>query len=190
MDCPQYDHFVISNQNNKEHFARVDLNASLYHCYWISGNWYALRVDCLGSCIAFFVSIFAMVAGHYGQGPEIVGLALTFAVQFTSLLQWTVRCALETESNMTSVERLHYSASSIPVESVEGEDLPQRVAAKGNRNENCELRYREGLPLVLKGVNVSIKAGEKIGVVGRTGAGKSSLVIAFLRIVELERGLF
>ena len=53
---------------------------------------------------------------------------------------------------------------------------------------NCELRYRKGLPLVLKGVNVSIKAGEKIGVVGRTGAGKSSLVIAFLRIVELERG--
>ena len=91
---------------------------------------------------------------------------------------------------MTSVERLHYYASSIPVESAEGIDLPSKEWPHKGKIEmrNCELRYREGLPLVLKGVNVSIKAGEKIGVVGRTGAGKSSLVIAFLRIVELERG--
>jgi ATP-binding cassette subfamily C (CFTR/MRP) protein 1 len=51
------------------------------------------------------------------------------------------------------------------------------------------MRYREGLPLVLKGVNLSIKARDKVGVVGRTGAGKSSLLTVFLRLVELESGI-
>ncbi len=174
----------------EKHYESVDLNTSLFHAYWLSGNWYALRVDTLGSCIAFFVSLFAIVASDYGQGPEIVGLALTFAVQFTSLLQWTVRCALETESNMTSVERLHYYASSIPKEKSDGDELPSKNWPEKGEIEmsNCKLRYRDGLPLVLKGVDLKIKSGEKIGVVGRTGAGKSSLVIAFLRIVELVEG--
>jgi len=174
----------------EKHYEAVDLNTSLFHTYWFSGNWYALRVDSLGSCIVFFVSLFSIVASEYGQSAEIVGLALTFAVQFTSLLQWTVRCALETESNMTSVERLHYYASSIPVEKNNGADLPSKQWPERGEIEmqNCKLRYRKCLPLVLKGVSLKIKAGEKIGVVGRTGAGKSSLVIAFLRIVELESG--
>jgi ATP-binding cassette subfamily C (CFTR/MRP) protein 1 len=55
--------------------------------------------------------------------------------------------------------------------------------------KNVHMRYREGLPLVLKGVNLSIKARDKVGVVGRTGAGKSSLLTVFLRLVELESGI-
>ena len=91
---------------------------------------------------------------------------------------------------MTSVERLHYYASSIPKEKSDGDELPSKNWPEKGEIEmsNCKLRYRDGLPLVLKGVDLKIKSGEKIGVVGRTGAGKSSLVIAFLRIVELVEG--
>jgi ABC-type multidrug transport system fused ATPase/permease subunit len=177
------------------HYQCVDVNTSLFGTYWVSGNWFAMRIDLLGSTIVLCVSVLSVTVNLTGVDVSMVGLALSFAIQYTSLLQWTVRCAIETESNMTSVERLNFYADSIPFENDEGcrpgHEKPGHRSwpSKGALSlEGVVLRYREGLPVILKGLTATIEGGEKIGVVGRTGAGKSSLFLAFLRLVELEAG--
>jgi ATP-binding cassette, subfamily C (CFTR/MRP), member 1 len=189
----------VKSRTLQNHYDNVDKNSSIFDMYWTSGNWFALRVDLIGATIVCCVSILSVTAKEYGQqSPAMIGLALTFAIQFTSLLQWTVRCAIETESNMTSVERLNFYADSIPKEAENGDAAP--TAQTGNISDqtwpafgeieliDVKMKYRDGLPLILKGLSMKIKGGEKIGVVGRTGAGKSSLVLSFLRLVELDSG--
>lgn len=95
---------------------------------------------------------------------------------------------------MNSVERvLHYSRQDeVPQEApheIEDTKPPKEWPQQGSITfEDITMSYRPGLPNVLNGISISIKGGEKIGVVGRTGAGKSSLMLALFRIVELNSG--
>ena len=100
----------------------------------------------------------------------------------------------QVENELSSVERvLHYANS------LEQEAPPTIEATKPSANwpaagaisiKNVVMSYREGLPAVLKDISVEIKGGEKIGVVGRTGAGKSSIMLALFRVVELSSSVF
>lgn len=93
---------------------------------------------------------------------------------------------------MNSVERLLHYGKEIEQEApakIAATEPPASWPENGALNfENVHLRYRPGLPLVLQGLSMNIKGGEKIGVVGRTGAGKSSIMQAIFRIVELDQG--
>jgi ABC-type multidrug transport system fused ATPase/permease subunit len=107
------------------------------------------------------------------------------------MVQWVVRAFDITDNSMTSVERLLHFRS-IPVEDdgakcveINTELWPSQGAIKF---DNLCLKYRPELPLVLRGVNMEIQGGEKVGICGRTGAGKSSLMIALFRICEFESG--
>ena len=103
-----------------------------------------------------------------------------------------VRMTSEIETNMVSVERIiEYQnvTQEAPYELPDQDppkDWPQYGVVKF---DNYQTRYREGLDLVLKGIDVEIMSGEKIGIVGRTGAGKSSLTLALFRIVEAAGGM-
>jgi len=120
-----------------------------------------------------------------------VGLAMSYALQITQSLNWIVRQTVEVETNIVSVERvLEYAA--LPSEAPEiiskkrpPISWPSQGAVAFN---NFSARYRAGLDLVLKNINLSFKPHEKIGVVGRTGAGKSSLTLALFRIIEPVEG--
>jgi len=140
------------------------------------------------------VSGFALAFPMKKDQVAIVGLGLVYSLQITGLLQWTVRTGVETENNMTAVERLEHYANNIPKE----EDavvtknyceVPEEWPQNGGIViKNAFMRYRPELPLVLKGLDLEIKPREKIGIVGRTGSGKSSLIIALFRIVNIEKG--
>ena len=94
---------------------------------------------------------------------------------------------LPTENNMTAVERLNHYQTHIPKEKSSNKTVATSWPTTGSITiTNLTMRYRPGLPLVLKGVNLHIKSKEKIGIVGRTGSGKSSLIQALFRIVESE----
>jgi len=116
---------------------------------------------------------------------------MSYALQITQSLNWIVRQTVEVETNIVSVERvLEYAElpSEAP-EVIHRHRPPISWPANGAVQFNdYSTRYREGLDLVLKGINLDIKPHEKIGVVGRTGAGKSSLTLALFRIIEPTEG--
>ena len=120
-----------------------------------------------------------------------LGLALSYSIEVTGFLKHGVKMIAAVEAQMNSVERILFYAENIEPEApdvIEGVDPEESWPSKGAIEiKDMSLRYRDG-PEVLKHLNVTIEAGEKIGVVGRTGSGKSSLMNALFRIVELANG--
>lgn len=116
---------------------------------------------------------------------------LSYALSTTQTLNWIVRSATEVETNIVSVERVQEYIDLKPEAALElpdrqpPADWPQHGTI---RFDHVKARYRENLDLVLKDVSFEIKAGEKVGVCGRTGAGKSSLTMVLYRIIEPEGG--
>lgn len=172
---------------------RVDANLRAYFPSVSANRWLAVRLEFIGAVVILAAAGFPVisVANGHDLSPGLVGLAMSYALQITTSLNWIVRQTVEVETNIVSVERvLEYAA--LPSEAPE--IIPDRrppVAwpAKGEVEfNNYSTRYREGLDLVLKNINLDIKSHEKIGVVGRTGAGKSSLTLAMFRLIEPATG--
>ncbi|ETP52526.1 hypothetical protein F442_02503 [Phytophthora nicotianae P10297] len=168
----------------------VDENASFFFIYWAAGRWLAVRLDTLSVVVIFVVSLY-LVATKGQLGTLLSGISLVYALMLTSMVQSSVRDVDRTDNAMTSVERiLHFRE--IPQE----EDAPDAPPVNDTlwpsqgaiKFDNVQLKYRPELPLVLRGVNMDITGGEKVGICGRTGAGKSSLTIALFRICEFESG--
>ncbi|KAI8947440.1 metal resistance protein YCF1 [Xylaria longipes] len=172
---------------------RVDSNLRAYFPSISANRWLAVRLEFLGAIIILGAAGFAIVSvtNHSGLSPGMVGLAMSYALQITTSLNWIVRQTVEVETNIVSVERILEYAR-LPSEAPE--IIPRRrppVAWPANGTvefRNYSARYREGLDLVLKNISLSIKSHEKIGVVGRTGAGKSSLTLSLFRLIEADTG--
>ncbi|TDH15506.1 hypothetical protein EPR50_G00032240 [Perca flavescens] len=129
-----------------------------------------------------------MVLMHGQIPPAYAGLAISYAVQLTGLFQFTVRLASETEARFTSVERIHHYIQSLSQEAparVKGGAPPADWPQQGELVlRDVEMRYQENLPLVLNRISCTIRPKEKVGIVGRTGSGKSSLGVLLFRLVE------
>lgn len=172
---------------------RVDANLRAYFPSINANRWLAVRLEFLGSVIILSAAGFAIISVSTGSGLSagLVGLSMSYALQITQSLNWIVRQTVEVETNIVSVERvLEYAQlpSEAP-EIISKNRPPVSWPAKGAVSfNNYSTRYREGLSLVLKDISLSIKSHEKIGVVGRTGAGKSSLTLALFRIIEPTDG--
>ncbi|KAI6887500.1 ATP-binding cassette glutathione S-conjugate transporter [Hortaea werneckii] len=172
---------------------KVDANLRAYFPSISANRWLAVRLEFLGSVIILAAAGFAIVSVTSGSGLSagLVGLAMSYALQITQSLNWIVRQTVEVETNIVSVERvLEYARlpSEAP-EIISKQRPPNSWPSKGGVSfDGYSTRYREGLDLVLKNVNLDIKSHEKIGVVGRTGAGKSSLTLALFRLIEPTSG--
>ncbi|KAF2171079.1 hypothetical protein M409DRAFT_64044 [Zasmidium cellare ATCC 36951] len=172
---------------------RVDANLRAYFPSISANRWLAVRLEFLGSIIILAAAGFAIISVTVGSGLSagMIGLAMSYALQITQSLNWIVRQTVEVETNIVSVERvLEYARlpSEAP-EVISKNRPPNSWPSKGAVSfNNYSTRYRPGLDLVLKNVNLSLKSHEKIGVVGRTGAGKSSLTLALFRIIEPAEG--
>jgi ATP-binding cassette subfamily C (CFTR/MRP) protein 1 len=172
---------------------RVDANLRAYFPSISANRWLAVRLEFIGSLIILAAAGLAIIAMSTNKPPSpgMVGLAMSYALQITQSLNWIVRQTVEVETNIVSVERvLEYAA--LPSEAPEiiskkrpPISWPSQGAVAFN---NFSARYRPGLDLVLKNITLSFKAHEKVGVVGRTGAGKSSLTLALFRIIEPAEG--
>lgn len=171
----------------------VDENTRPIFTNQIVSRWLSLRLDMISALIVFFVALFAVILTDYGVAIDrnVLGLSLVYSIQLSGMLQWTVRTVIDTENGMTSVERI-YALTSIPIEACKSEQdkvVDKEWPSKGEISiANLRMKYRPNLPLVLDGVNLDISAGSKVGICGRTGSGKSSLILALLRIVEAEVG--
>lgn len=172
--------------------SRIDKNMSAYHPAVNANRWLAVRLEFLGSFIilsAAGLAILTLRSGHLTAG--LVGLSVSYALQVTQSLNWIVRMTVEVETNIVSVERiLEYSRlTSEAPEVIESHRPPTLWPLQGEISfKNYSTRYRPELDLVLKNINLSVKPHEKVGIVGRTGAGKSSLTLALFRIIEASGG--
>ena len=169
---------------------RVDQNHKASFLGIIGNRWLAIRLETVGNAIIFAAALFA-VLGRENLSAGLVGLSVSFALQVTQTLNWLVRMASDVETNIVAVERLdEYSQLAVEDDWDRDETAPTKNwPEKGQITlEHYSTRYREGLDLVIKDISVDFKGGERVGIVGRTGAGKSSLTLALFRIIEPTSG--
>ncbi|XP_049415408.1 ABC transporter C family member 2-like [Solanum stenotomum] len=162
----------------------------------MSGNrWLAIRLETVGGVMIWLTATFAVMQNGRAENQEAfastMGLLLSYALNITSLLTAVLRLASLAENSLNAVERVG-TYIELPSEGpsiIEGSRPPPGWPSAGSiQFENVVLRYRPELPPVLHGISFTISPSDKVGVVGRTGAGKSSMFNALFRLVELERG--
>lgn len=165
-----------------------DMN-SAYYLTFANQRWLAVRLDFIGNLLVLTVAIL-VVTDRFSVNPSIAGLVLSYILAIVQMIQFTVRQLAEVENNMNATERLHYYGSQLDQEApLKLREVPESWPQAGRIVfDNVEMRYRKELPLVLRGLSMDIRGGERIGIVGRTGAGKSSIMSALFRLNELSEG--
>lgn len=164
-----------------ENADRVDFNQKSAYSSIVANRWLGIRLEFVGSFIVLFAAFFA-VLGRDTMDPAIVGLSVSYSLSITQVLAMFVRMTSEVETNIVAIERMEeYEELEKEAEWNKGE-IDKTWPKEGAVDfDNLKVRYREGLDLVLKGLTFKVNAREKVGIVGRTGAGKSSLTLALFR---------
>ncbi|XP_043526933.1 multidrug resistance-associated protein 1 isoform X4 [Frieseomelitta varia] len=182
--------FGVQNRFIEESESKVDFNQMCYYPSIIANRWLAVRLEMVGNLIIFFSALFAVLSRDTIKSG-VVGLSVSYALQITQTLNWLVRMTSDVETNIVAVERIKEYGET-PQEAVwKNPDCtpPKEWPVQGRVEfKDYKVRYREGLDFVLCGLSFSVNGGEKVGIVGRTGAGKSSLTLALFRIIEAADG--
>merc|ERR1719153_1587722 len=176
--------FILQSQH------LVDNNQVCYYPSIIANRWLGIRLELLGNLVTVAAAIL-IIAQPSVVSPSQVGLVITYSLNVTQVLNWLVRQTAEVETNIVAVERLQeYSLVSQEAPWVYPEDRPsQDWPQTGKVTFNSYgLRYREDTPLVVRDITGTVEGGQKVGIVGRTGAGKSTLTVALFRLVESALG--
>ncbi|KAG6854376.1 hypothetical protein C0991_007367 [Blastosporella zonata] len=171
--------------------ARVDVENRAYWLTVTNQRWLGIRLDFLGALLTFIVAMLA-VGTRFTISPAQTGLVLSYILSVQQAFGWLVRQSAEVENNMNSVERIVHYATAVEQEAAheihDAKPPPEWPAHGRIELKDVVLSYRPELPAVLRGISMTVAAGEKIGIVGRTGAGKSSIMTALYRLVELTHG--
>ncbi|RUS86781.1 hypothetical protein EGW08_005441, partial [Elysia chlorotica] len=167
---------------------KIDKNQVFYFAGITANRWLGVWIEVISSLVVFLSAVFSLVTP--GIDAATLGLSITYALQITQALKWLVRTMSDIETNVVSVERveqyLHVPQEAARVTSLRPpDDWPScgEIAVS-----DYSTTYKPELPAVLSNISFSIHAGEKVGIVGRTGAGKSSLTLALFRLLEANKG--
>nr|XP_045724533.1 ATP-binding cassette sub-family C member 4 [Mirounga angustirostris] len=190
LSCSLQGLWTIRAYKTEERFqelfdAHQDLHSEAWFLFLTTSRWFAVRLDAICAILVIVVAFGSLIlATNAGQ----VGLALSYALTLMGMFQWCVRQSAEVENMMISVERV-----------MEYTDLEKEAPWEYQKRpppswpqegtivfDNVNFSYSLDGPLVLKHLTAVIKSREKVGIVGRTGAGKSSLISALFRLSEPE----
>ncbi|KAJ3144839.1 hypothetical protein HDU89_007726 [Geranomyces variabilis] len=198
----EQDRFIAVND------ARINGNNAPYFLLITAQRWLAIRLETLGGIMVFFAATFGLLnRTNSTLTAALLGLSLSYALQVTTTLNWCVRQFTETEIAMNAVERVHHYGHDIDAEPMPAYPPPSDLgeltvtvdptppgatspppagwpATGAVEIDNLTLQYAPDLPVVLRSLTLQIKHQEKVGVVGRTGSGKSTLIQSLFRTIE------
>ncbi|UJR38401.1 hypothetical protein I4U23_031070 [Adineta vaga] len=180
--------FNVQNDFIELFINRVDTNSRAFFILIAAVRWFGLRLDLMTSILSLITSVLTIAFRHQID-PASAALSLMYCINLTMLFQWAVRQSAEAENYMTSAERIHEYGQLIP------EENSQQLFVQPPENwpnegiiefKKYSMRYRMELEPVLNNIDLRIESKEKMGIIGRTGAGKSSLFQAIFRLIEQQ----
>ncbi|CAL5373911.1 unnamed protein product [Camellia sinensis] len=183
--------FNMANRFFQNYLKLVDNDAKLFFSSNATMEWLILRVEALQNLTLFTaVSLLVLLPKGYVD-PGLVGLSLSYALALTSTQVFMIRWYSSFANYIISVERIKQFMH-IPPEPpaiVEDRRPPSSWPSKGRIDlQDLRIRYRPNAPLVLKGITCTFREGTRVGVVGRTGSGKTTLISALFRLVDPDSG--
>ncbi|KAJ7676645.1 P-loop containing nucleoside triphosphate hydrolase protein [Mycena polygramma] len=178
--------FGAESKFSGEVSARIDRYTRTARNYWNLNRWLNVRMEVLGSMFSASLATYLVYIKHTDAGNS--GFLLNMAITFTYLLLWVVRRINDFEIQGNSLERIHgYIHIEHEKAATDAGKPPAYWPASGDlRVEGLSARYSEEGPRVLHDISFHIKSGERVGIVGRTGSGKSSLTLSLLRCIPTE----
>lgn len=203
---PRYAHYkeslqglvVIRSFNKSSWFMRnfydkLAHSQRMFYSHYMINRWFSSRIPLIGGLISMSTAIGVTLSAYYGvMSAGTAGLVTLYSLSFWGFLNWGVRIFADIESRMTSIERLKFFAN-LPAEKSVIKSADQELSSSwpdlgAISVENLQVRYADHLPLVLKGITFTVKAGTRVGIIGRTGSGKSTFFQTLFRFIEAEAG--
>ncbi|EJD03803.1 P-loop containing nucleoside triphosphate hydrolase protein [Fomitiporia mediterranea MF3/22] len=181
--------FGMEHKYQESFYKKVDLFQGFDHVYWLVAGWLRWRYDCLGSVVVFLTTIFALWSG---ASDGFTAIVIVQAGVFAEASRQLVRVLAQLELDFNSVERIgEYLEAPQEAPAIVHEKRPPAYWPSSSGKlvvEDLVVRYAPDLPTVLNNLSFTVNPGEKIGVVGRTGSGKTTLALTLLRVVEPSSG--
>lgn len=197
---PLYSHFIESlsglvtirafgwsDEFMAQNLAFLDTSQKPYYLLFCIQRWLALVLDVMVAILAIILMVL-VVRLRGSIAPGYVGLALLNVMGFSESLAWNVRQWTALETSIGAIARIKNFAEFTPNENLacEDQDVPENWPASGAVSlRNVSAAYNNDSEPIIRGINMSIKPGEKIGVCGRSGSGKSSLIMTLFRLLEV-----
>lgn len=177
--------YGAQEQYTKQFMERVDRYSRLAVAYWAMNRWVSIRSDILGAFFTTGLSIYMVYGRHLAAGKA--GFSLTMSFTLSNLILTWVRMVNKLELDANSLERIR-DYTTLEQERTQSEiEPPAYWPSQGDlRAVNLSARYTKDGEDVLRSINFEIRSGERIGIVGRTGAGKSSLALALLQCLVTQ----
>ncbi|KAJ7846310.1 multidrug resistance-associated ABC transporter [Mycena leptocephala] len=185
--------FSVENRFLDNLHTRINTATKMWYVFWMTNRWLLLNFDCLGGVAVFITALFSITFLDNDAG--LAGLAMTSALNFTNAVYWACRNWTGLEVDLNSVERVveYLKLPQEPPAVIESNRPPAYWPSSARNNsllsvENLVVKYSPELPAVLQDISFTLKAGERVGLIGRTGSGKSTLAMSFLRFVDPVSG--
>ncbi|QLL33659.1 hypothetical protein HG536_0E05700 [Torulaspora globosa] len=174
-------------------FSNVQFNINCNFNLRSTNRWLSVRLQTIGAFIVLTTALLSLgtLGSKQKLSPGMVGLLMSYALEVTSSLMWIVRMSVQIETNVVSVERIYEYCNLTPEapEVIESCRPVESWPAQGKISfKSYSTKYKTQKDPALRNINIDIKPQEKIGVVGRTGAGKSTLSLALFRLLEATSG--
>ncbi|KAL3231384.1 ATP-dependent bile acid permease [Nakaseomyces bracarensis] len=176
----------------KENLVKMDNNNMTFYYLWVVTRWLTLRVHIIGATVIFASGCFILL-NIDSIDAGLAGISLTYAISFTEAAAWLVREYSDLDMNMNSVDRIQeymkVEQEKIHATGDEAVAPPPNWPEKGKiQVTDLSLKYAPGLPHVIKNVSFTVDPKDNVGIVGRTGAGKSTIITALFRFLEADTG--
>ena len=172
-----------------------DAHSRAFFGFFSTTRWLNFRLEAITIALLTLASLLAVLVNDrdwYNVNPSTIGLSLTLLLQLSGLLQWFTRQSSELINQMVAIERVAVFTelpSEAPLELYRDENLTCWPTQGRVQVTDLTVRYRSDLPAVLVGVSFDVDSGERVGIVGRTGSGKSTVIEAMFRLLEVETGV-